>query len=208
MLEELKIASQSYVSIARQYDELVDECASLEFIAINAGIASKQANNDSFLKLSSEIQIMSLEATESANKGREQAFVCLDETTQAYGTLLTMLRFNPLFVRAKQQQDLMADYVDIVEQRILNFDIGVLKRNTTQMSRALDNLVQLVNIGKTMAIGGKIKAVYIAGSEEKFRIITETMQESIERLFVLLESISVEFGVIRSLFSNVRAEEI
>lgn len=208
MLEELNQASQSYVKIANQYVELVEECASLEFIAINAGIASKQANNDSFLKLSSEIQIMSNDVTESAHKGREQSFVCLDETTKAYGDLLSQARFYKLFVRAKEQQASMAPYVNLIARSIQEFDISVLKRNTNQMSRSLENLIQLVNIGKTMAIGGKIKAVYIAGSEEKFRIITETMQESIERLFTLLENISVEFRVIKGLFNAIRNEEV
>jgi len=208
MLEELNQASQSYVKIANQYVELVEECASLEFIAINAGIASKQANNDSFLKLSSEIQIMSNDVTESAHRGREQSFVCLDETTKAYGELLSQTRFYGLFARAKAQQEKMTPYVNHIARSISEFDISILKRNTNQMSRSLDNLIQLVNIGKTMAIGGKIKAVYIAGSEEKFRIITETMQESIERLFMLLENISVEFGIIKNLFNSIRNEEM
>ncbi len=208
MLDELKQASQSYVKIAAQYVELVEECASLEFIAINAGIASKQANNDSFLKLSSEIQVMSNDVTESAHRGREQAFVCLDETTKAYGQLLTQSRFYRLFQRAYKQQQEMALYVFKIGELISHFDISLLKRNTAQMARGLDSLIQLVNIGKTMAIGGKIKAVYIVGSEEKFRIITETMQASIERLFVLLESINIEFGVITNLFANIQSEEI
>ena len=208
MLEELKKASQSYVTIANQYVQLVDECASLEFIAINSGIASKQANNDSFLKLSSEIQIMSSDVTEAAHRGREQAFLCLDETTKSYGELLTKIRFYRLFSRARAQQPAMEGVVNQVAKAINEYDIALLRGNTNKMHRSLNGLIQLVNIGKTMAIGGKIKAVYITGSEEKFRIITETMQESIERLFTLLESISVEFGIIKSLLSNIRQEEV
>lgn len=208
MLKELEQASTSYVAIAAYYDELVEECASLEFIAINAGIASKQANNDSFMKLSSEIQAMSNDVTESAHQGREQAFVCLDDTTQAYGTLLTQLRFFHLYKRANEQQKSMRGYLSRVTKAIVEFDISALKRNTIQMNRSLDNLIALVNIGKTMAIGGKIKAVYIAGSEEKFRIITETMQSSIDRLFQLLENISVEFGIIKNLFNHIKSEEV
>lgn len=208
MLKELRQASNSYVAIANYYDELVEECASLEFIAINAGIASKQANNDSFMKLSSEIQIMSADVTESAHLGRTTAFQCLDGTTKSFGELLTKIRFFVLFKAAYKEQESFERYMHMVQQDIIEFDISQLKRATSQMSRSLDSLVALVNIGKTMAIGGKIKAVYIAGSEEKFRIITETMQNSIDRLFDLLEHISVEFGIIRNLFSNIQTEEV
>ncbi|OGG95474.1 MAG: hypothetical protein A2508_06975 [Candidatus Lambdaproteobacteria bacterium RIFOXYD12_FULL_49_8] len=208
MLRELRQASNSYVAIANHYDELVEECASLEFIAINAGIASKQANNDSFMKLSSEIQNMSANVTESARLGRDTAFYCLDTTAQSFGQLLTIMRFYRLFKMAYQEQPKLEKMVRLVQSQITNYDVSILKRNTSAMSRSLDNLIALVNIGKTMAIGGKIKAVYIVGSEEKFRIITETMQESIDRLFDLLEKISTEFGVIKNLFSSMSAEEI
>lgn len=208
MLKELRQASNSYVSIATHYDELVEECASLEFIAINAGIASKQANNDSFMKLSSEIQVMSSNVTEAANQGRLTAFKCLDDTAQSFGQLLTMMRFYNLYDQAAREQPRLRTYVDKVERAITGYNILELKRNTSQMSRSLDNLIALVNIGKTMAIGGKIKAVYIAGSEEKFRIITETMQESIDRLFDLLDQISGEFDLIQSLFANMSTEKV
>ncbi|MDT8447160.1 MAG: hypothetical protein RRB13_09755 [bacterium] len=208
MLQELRQASNNYVSIANHYDELVEECASLEFIAINAGIASKQANNDSFMKLSSEIQIMSANVTEAAHLGRATAFKCLDDTAQSFGQLLTMTRFYGLYDRASSQQKRLAPYLSKVKNAITEYSILELKRNTSQMSRSLDNLIALVNIGKTMAIGGKIKAVYIAGSEEKFRIITETMQESIDRLFELLDQISSEFDMIQSLFANMSAERV
>ena len=208
MLKELQQASTSYVKIANYYNELVDECGSLEFIAINAGIASKQANNDSFMKLSSEIQNMSNDVTESAHIGRETAFKCLDGTTQGYAMLLTQMKFFKLYQKTYREQENFIEYVDMVRKQIERFDISALKRDTSQMSRSLENLIALVNIGKTMAIGGKIKAVYIAGSEEKFRIITETMQDSIDQLFQLLENISVEFGIIRNLFNNIKAEDI
>ena len=208
MLKELQQASRNYVNIANQYEELVEECSSLEFIAINAGIASKQANNNSFMKLSSEIQVMSNDVTESAHNGRSTAFECVDRTTQAYGQLLTMVRFYGLYDMAKNNNKALTPLADQARREIENFDISRLKRDTSQMARTLENLIALVNIGKTMAIGGKIKAVYIAGSEEKFRIITETMQESIDSLFKLLENISIEFGVIRSLFNNMKSEEV
>ncbi|MDH5560964.1 MAG: hypothetical protein OEY59_08955 [Deltaproteobacteria bacterium] len=208
MLKELQKVSMNYVTIANQYNELVEECASLEFIAINAGIASKQANNDSFMKLSSEIQIMSNDVIESAHRGRDTAFKCLDGTTQGYAMLLTQIRFYSLFERAHKEQSKLGGYVMKVKKAIENYDISDLKRDTSQMARSLENLIALVNIGKTIAIGGKIKAVYIKGSEEKFRIITETMQESIDKLFQLLENISVEFGIIRGLFSNIKNEII
>ncbi|PCI30439.1 MAG: hypothetical protein COB67_01975 [SAR324 cluster bacterium] len=208
MLKELQQASRNYVNIANQYEELVEECSSLEFIAINAGIASKQANNDSFMKLSSEIQVMSNDVTESAHQGRETSFECVDRTTQAYGELLTMVRFYRLYDEAQNNRKELKPYAEKARKEIEHFDISRLKRDTSHMARTLENLVALVNIGKTMAIGGKIKAVYIAGSEEKFRIITETMQESIDRLFKLLENISIEFGIIRSLFNNMKAEEV
>ncbi|OGH02376.1 MAG: hypothetical protein A2600_06400 [Candidatus Lambdaproteobacteria bacterium RIFOXYD1_FULL_56_27] len=208
MLQELRQASNSYVSIANHYDQLVEECASLEFIAINAGIASKQANNDSFMKLSSEIQIMSANVTESAHLGRATAFTCLDATAQSFGQLLTMMRFYGLFETAYAEQAKLGQWVDLVRVGIEQYDISGLKKATSQMARSLGNLIALVNIGKTMAIGGKIKAVYIAGSEEKFRIITETMQESIDRLFELLEKINIEFGIIQNLFSNMTSEEV
>jgi len=208
MLKELRQASNSYVAIAGHYDELVEECASLEFIAINAGIASKQANNDSFMKLSSEIQIMSANVTESAHQGRESAFKCLDSTAQSFGQLLSLLRFYGLFDKAREQQTKLEPFVQIVQESIELFDVSALKKATSAMARSLGNLVALVNIGKTMAIGGKIKAVYISGSEEKFRIITETMQDSIDRLFELLEQISMEFGIIQNLFGNMMGEEV
>jgi len=208
MLKELRQASNSYVAIAGHYDELVEECASLEFIAINAGIASKQANNDSFMKLSSEIQIMSANVTESAHQGRESAFKCLDSTAQSFGQLLSLLRLYGLFDKAREQQTKLEPFVQIVQESIELFDVSALKKATSAMARSLGNLVALVNIGKTMAIGGKIKAVYISGSEEKFRIITETMQDSIDRLFELLEQISMEFGIIQNLFGNMMGEEV
>lgn len=208
MLKELKQASQNYVAIANRYEELVEECGALEFIAINAGIASKQANNDSFMKLSSEIQIMSNEMTESAYQGKQTAFQCVHRTTQSYGELLVLLHSYKYYRRAAEQKKELNPYAAMVRKELESFDITGLKQITSHMARTLESLIALVNIGKTMAIGGKIKAVYIAGSEEKFRIITETMQESIDRLFKLLEQISVEFGTIRSLFNNLKPEEV
>lgn len=151
---------------------------------------------------------MSSNVTESAHQGRESAFKCLDSTARSFGQLLSLLRFYGLFDRAGQQQPKLEPVVDLVRDTIQNFDVGELKRSTSNMARSLGNLVALVNIGKTMAIGGKIKAVYISGSEEKFRIITETMQESIDRLFELLEHISMEFGIIQNLFGNMLGEEV
>ena len=202
------MASRSYVNIANQYDELVEECGSLEFIAINSGIASKQANNDSFMKLSSEIQNMSNEVTETAYQGRKTAFECVDSTTNSYATLLTMISGYESFETASEQQPALCRYANALKKEIENFDISNLKRVTSQMARTLESLSALVNIGKTMAIGGKIKAVYITGNEEKFRIITETMQESIDRLFKLLENISVEFSIIQGQFNNIKVEEV
>ena len=208
MLKELKLASRSYVNIANQYDDLVEECGSLEFIAINSGIASKQANNDSFMKLSSEIQNMSNEVTETAYNGRKTAFQCVDRTTNSYAQLLTKIRNYNQWARTGEMQPNMEKYGRTLKKEIEDFDISHLKRVTSQMARTLESLSALVNIGKTMAVGGKIKAVYITGSEEKFRIITETMQESIDRLFKLLENISVEFSIIQSQFNNIKAEEV
>ena len=208
MLKELKAASNSYVKIANYYNELVEECGYLEFIAINSGIASKQANSYSFIQLSSEIKTMSDNVIKSAQQGRETAFHSLDRVTEAYGNFIRVMRRYRLFRNSNKMNSQLEEYTNLIRVEIENFDIFSLIQDTSTLSRALESLVAQVNIGKTIAIGGKIKAVYIAGNEEKFRIITETMQESINGLLTLLDQISEEFSVIKSLFDNIEEENI
>ncbi|MGK0288818.1 MAG: hypothetical protein ACI86H_000239 [bacterium] len=206
MLNELRVASESYVTIAQKYDEVVEECASLEFIAINAGIASKQANSDSFMKLSNEIQTMSKEVTQSANFGRETAITSLDRATQGFAQYLKLTSQYRIFKQASKLNPKIQSYENTLKKSITRFELREIKKDADQITRALNSLTSLINIGKTMAVGGKIKAVYITGSEEKFRIITETMQDSINKLFSHVNIISQQVDLIKSELINTRAE--
>lgn len=202
MHKELKVASHCYVKIAQLYEELVEECTSLEFIAINAGIASKQANSDSFMKLSNEIQSISSDVTQSAIDGRDTSLNALHRITETFANLTMLLRQNELFQKAFNLNSKLSPFYNKIQNKLMHLDLKSVRKDASKMNRALANLLEMVNIGKTMAIGGRIKAVYIVGNEEKFRLITDTMQESIDRLYNLLEKINEQFDIIRAELST------
>lgn len=207
MLKELRIASESYIVFVGKFNELMEECASLEFIAINSGIASKQANSNSFMKLSNEIQVLSKNITQSAGQGQSIAYSSLERASEAFGILLRTMDHYRLFKLAAENSKTIALVKKKLADELEDFDIYEIKRDLNKMIRAVDSLVSLVSIGKTMAVGGKIRAVYIYGSEEKFKIITETMGETINKIYHLLDEIIEQLDFLKTVFQRVKKED-
>jgi len=208
MLKELRAASESYIVFVEKFNELMEECDSLEFIAINSGIASKQANSNSFMKLSNEIQTLSKNITQSASLGQDIAYSSLERSSATFGQLLINLKHFRLVEKASENSKIISLIKNKIIEELEEFDLREIKRDLGKMSRAVDTLISLVSIGKTIAVGGKIRAVYIYGNEEKFKIITETMGKTISKIFDLLDEIIEQLDFLKTVFQRISRDDI